>query len=68
MVVQHELRDKIEEKVNALGPLDPRVRISKWASAVTEVINEMDEDELAKYQVKADEWRNKGPPKAIQRK
>jgi hypothetical protein len=68
LVVDHIFHDQIKEEVNKLGELPPYERIAKWASALTKIISEMNEEDLAKYSVLAKKWKAEGPPKEIQRR
>lgn len=68
LVINHELHDEIERRVKDLGPLEPRVRIAKWQSTLTQMISEMSEEQLEAYKLMAEDWRKRGPPKHIQQK
>jgi hypothetical protein len=68
LVVEHTFHDKIEEEVNKGGKLPPPQRIALWSSTLSNIIKNMDDDELAKYTVLAERWKAEGPPKEIQRR
>ena len=68
LVINHIFHEQIKEEVNKQGELPPNERIAKWASALTNVISRLSEEDLTKYTIIAKEWKAQGPLKEIQRR
>ena len=67
-VINFLFKKEIEEWVNKHGKLLSQERISVWSKELKEFMNELGEEEVAQYDVKAKLWNEQGPPDKIKRR
>ena len=65
-VVKQNHRDLVEAKI-PVGP-NHQDYLKRYQSAVTEVINDMEEDEIKELEKTAEKWTKEGVPRELQLK
>ena len=67
-VVGYLYHDEMEKRMKQYDSLPSKKKIGKWALELSDLIEGLSEEDMAKYTLMAEEWRNQGPPEELQRK
>ena len=67
-VVDYLFHKELEERMKQYESLPSTEKIGKWARELSDLIDGLSEEEMAKYTLMAEAWRKQGPPEELQRK